>query len=267
MNEENILDWSSVEDIALLDDNYRNNNFDTYFYNGIGVPRVSNILKECINKEYLIKWAGRVGIKEMEAQQTKACTIGSMVHEKIENFLLTGTDKNVSYKVPKDYNQYIEKAYNNFKNWYNNLHSMGYVIEQIYATEKQVICPYFGGTIDCVMRINGKNYIVDFKTSKSISHEYIIQTCSYMWIVNNGYCPDLPHIDGVAIIRVDKNTDKFEDLFLNENINNQRHIIEQYMVGFGALLKSFYNNINMKLLYSQYKKEYNIYDTLEGYDG
>ena len=47
-------------------------------------------------------------------------------------------------------------------------------------------------------------YIIDFKTSKQISYEYIIQTCAYMWLINNGFFPEISHIDGVGIIRVDK---------------------------------------------------------------
>ena len=83
-----------------------------------------------------------------------------------------------------------------------------------------------------------------------------------MWVVNNGYCSGLPHIDGIGIIRVDKEEKKFEDLFLNEHIPSQKEIIDQYQNGFGYLLGSFYHNINMKMLFSSYKKEYLIEEAL-----
>lgn len=255
---------SKLEDIFLLDNinEYREKHFTVYKYDGREVPRVSEILKECIAKEFLVNWAARIGSKQMFLERKKATEIGSIVHEMIENYLLNNTDMNISFKVPQYYINPIKTAYNNFKDWVKYINSLGYYIEEIVAIEKQVSCPLYGGTIDCIMKINGKYYIVDFKTSKSISYEYIIQTCSYMWIVNNGYCPDLPHIDGIGIIRIDKENKKFEDLFLNEHIPYQNQIINQYFDGFGHLLGSFYHNINMRLLFSSYKKNYCLEEVL-----
>lgn len=252
-----------LEDIFLLDsvNNFRNK-LDTYEFNGIPVPRVSNILKECIGKDYLINWAAKLGRRQYIIETNRATTIGTRVHEMIENYLLNGTDLDVSFTTSASYMSSVNMAYSNFKNWIKYINNLGYYIEEIVATEKAITCPYYGGTIDCICKINGRYYIVDFKTSKQISYEYIIQTCAYMWVVNNGYCKDLPHIDGIGIIRVDKNRDKFEDLFLNENIEYQKNIIDQYIVGFGSLLSSYYNNINMKYIFSTYKKQYNIDEVL-----
>ena len=76
---------NTSKDIFALDviDKYREANFDTYFFNGLPVPRVSEILKKCINKEYLIWWAARVGSKNMTAIRNKAAYIGTLVHKKI----------------------------------------------------------------------------------------------------------------------------------------------------------------------------------------
>lgn len=181
----------------------------------------------------------------------------------IENYLLTGNDLNLSYKIVPNYIKSVNIAYNNFKLWVDNINNLGYKIEKILATEQEVTCPYYGGTIDCIMEINGATYIIDFKTSKQISYEYIIQTCAYMWLINNGFFPEISHIDGIGIIRVDKEKEgKFEDLFLNEHIPYQKEIIDQYIRGFGSLLNSYYNNINMKILFSNYKKSYNFEETI-----
>ena len=257
---------SRLQDIFLLDnisDEYRSKNFDTYKFNGLPVPRVSNILKECISKEFLISWAARLGTQQYMIEKNKATTIGTRVHEMIENYLLTGNDLNLSYKIVPNYIKSVNIAYNNFKLWVDNINNLGYKIEKILATEQEVTCPYYGGTIDCIMKINGAIYIIDFKTSKQISYEYIIQTCAYMWLINNGFFPEISHIDGVGIIRVDKEKEgKFEDLFLNEYTPYQKEIIDQYIRGFGSLLNSYYNNINMKILFSNYKKSYNFEETI-----
>ena len=87
-------------------------------------------------------------------------------------------------------------------------------------------------------------------------------TCSSIMIVNNIYYHsasyfDLPYIDGIGIIRIDKNKNEFEDLFLNLNNVYQRQIIESYYKGFGALLSGFYNNINMSRLFEEFtQKQY-----------
>lgn len=254
---------SSLHDIFLLDgiNEYRKN-LDTYDFLGTPVPRVSNILRECIAKEYLMNWAARLGVKGYIAERNKATTIGSRVHEMIEHFLLYKEDKELPFSSSTNISKSIDNAYENFKLWYSNMMKLGYTIE-IIAIEKRVSCPYYGGTIDCIARINGKVYIIDFKTSKSISYEYIIQTCAYMWNVNNGYAPDLPHIDGIGIIRVDKEKKGiFEDYFLNEHIPYQREIINQFFMGFGALLASYYHNINMRFIFSKYKSVYNIEESV-----
>ena len=260
-----LLENTNLEDVFFmdtLDDKYREKNFDYYNFNGLPVPRVSHILKECIGKEYLMIWAAKLGYKEMIAARNKATTIGSFVHEMIEHYLLHGEDLDISYKVSPYYLPQIMIAYNNFKDWVIYINSLGFFIEEIIAIEYVVVCPLYGGTIDCILRINGKVYIIDFKTSKQISYEYILQTCSYMWIINNGYYPNLPYIDGIGIIRIDKESKKFEDLFLNNHIPEQKNIIDYYINAFSALLSSYYNNINVKQLFSRYKKIYKIEEVL-----
>ena len=76
-----------------------------------------------------------------------------------------------------------------------------------------------------------------------------------MWTINNGYT-DLPHISGIGIIRVSKESTFFEDLFLNEFIPEQNKILNDYIRGFGALLNAYYEKINMEYQFNQYKKSY-----------
>lgn len=251
-----------LSDIFLLnnfDEEYRENTWDTYKFNNIPVPRVSNILKETIAKEYLVNWAAKVGYKNMEYIRNSATFIGSRVHELIEHYLTFNEDLDISYRISPRYMKKIDIAYHNFKAWLENLNKLGYKIEKIYGLEKSISCPYYGGTIDCIAQINGAVYILDWKTSKQISFEYIIQTIAYMWCINHGYVKDIHHIDGIGIVRVDKNKeDTYEDLFLNYHIPYQRDIINQYTNGFGFMLGSYYNNINMRLLFDQYQEKYSL---------
>jgi len=260
----------SLTDLFLLeniDESYRNKHFDYYNYKGIGVPRATHILNQCVNKEFLINWAAKLGKQKYFFEKNKATTIGSRTHELIEEFLTTGRfAENIFYKIPPSMKKNVSIAFDNFKEWMNNLANNGYFISDIISIEKQITCPYFGGTIDCICRINGKVYIVDFKTSKQISPEYLLQVCAYMWICNSGYVENIPRIDGVGIIRVDKETKhKYEDLFLNYSVSWQADIINRYISDFGIILQSYYTLLSIENEFSGIKKSVkNTFDVLEG---
>lgn len=243
--------------LEYITDEYRNKHFSYYNYNSIGVPRVSEILQLCIAKPFLIQWAAKLGLKKYGFEKHKATTIGTIVHELIESYLLYGNfDKNIMYKCPSSMKKEVLTAFDNFKSWLNNLVNNGFFISDIIAIEKVISCPYFGGTVDCICRINGKVYLVDFKTSKRITPEYILQVTAYTWLINSGYVSNIPRIDGIGIIRVDKEEkNKFEDLFLNFNIPEQYMIIDQYTRTFGVLLQSYYYITNMEIGFSKVKKE------------
>ena len=82
------ISLGELQDVFLLDgvDEARGK-MDTYTFNNIPVPRVSNILKECIGKEYLMMWAAKLGKQQFAIERIKATTIGSRVHDMIENYL------------------------------------------------------------------------------------------------------------------------------------------------------------------------------------
>ena len=266
------IDIPELTDIFLLDcldESYRNKYFDYYDYKGIGVPRVTRILDQCVNKEFLIQWAAKLGKQKYFYEKNKATTIGSRTHELIEEYLTTGRfNENIFYKIPPSLKKNVSIAFNNFKEWMDGLANNGFFISDIIAMEKVVTCPYFGGTVDCICRINGKVYLVDFKKKKKISPEYLLQVAAYTWIINSGYVENLPKIDGIGIIRVDKETKgKYEDLFLNFNIPWQFDIINKFTMDFGVLLNSYYTILSMEREFIDVKKKVkNTVDVLTGKD-
>lgn len=243
--------------------------FSTYTYNGIQIPRVTKIIDSVMNREYLITWALGLGKYGYYNEKDFATSVGQKVHDLIEYYLQNGyKDKDVDYyrKSPRQA-PVIERAYNNFKDWFEHLINTGNKFELI-GLEIPVSCPYYAGTIDCICRINGVTYILDFKTSKKISYEYILQVCAYKWIIDHGFMPEYNfHIDGIGIIRVDKEICRNEDLFLNTFIPEQNHIIESFTLGFGSILSTFYQKINMEYEFNKYKKSYpGLLSTLKGYN-
>ena len=61
-----------------------------YTYNGIAVPRVTEIISKMISEEYLLYWANSLGFKHQGYKKTveAAAAIGSESHDLINRFLL-----------------------------------------------------------------------------------------------------------------------------------------------------------------------------------
>ena len=251
--DKDLLDLEYIQD--MITSTSKNDTFAVYQYGDKVVPRVSNIFKRCIGNEGLLYWAAKLGTKNMYIEKKRATTIGSLVHEMIEYNLLNNSDMDIS-----DMDLYWQDmqsvciAYENFKRWRRDLEFNGNRIDKIIFTEKPVVSPFFGGTIDCIAVINGKVYIIDWKTSKQLSPQYVMQVCAYKWMIDNGYCPELSHVDGIGIVRLDKSIEgKYEDFFLNEFIPYQRTQIDHYTAAFGSLLNEYYNLLNTDYIFKNYK--------------
>ena len=246
-----------IFNLDYIDESYREKNFDYYQFDSIGVPRVSRILDKTINKDYLMIWASKLGWEKYNIEKSKALTIGSRAHEMIEEYLRTGKyPNNILFKTPKHLRRSVSCAYKNFVRWMEDLVKRNIYLSDVICMEKEIVCPYFGGTVDCIARINGRVFLIDFKTSKKISMEYLMQVCAYTWIINSGYIEGLPHIDGVGIIRVDKeDINKYDDLFLSFSETNQAKMINDYIRFFGVLTQSYYNIIQAEREFLVVKKE------------
>ena len=239
----------------------RKNNWNKYDYNKTGVPRVTNIIKQCRDQSALISWASKVGFKA-DDYRDKALTIGTITHECVDEYLRAKYINHVNFNlnlsnVDSIYRDSVFIAFNNFINWENRLNLYGGKIDEVIGIEVPVSCPWFGGTIDAIMRINNAVYIIDFKTSKFISEEYLLQTAAYMWCVNNYYEEYMiPKIDGIGIIRLDKSKQCVDDLFLNAFIPEQLNIIDNYYKCFASYVESHYRTLSTDYITGSYKNKY-----------
>lgn len=254
--DEELLELEGIEKIR--------EEWQKYSFEGKGIPRVTKILAQCENQEWLIQWAANVGRRKYDYYREKATTIGTIVHDIIDEYLCyhlndpnfkINYDKYVSFEL--DFKSQIDTAFGNFLLWKSNLENHGYYIEQVVGVEIPVSCPWFGGTIDAIFKINGKFYIIDFKTSKQISTSYLLQTTAYMWIINNAYASDLPHIDGVGIIRVDKTkVGCLDDLFLNSSDPYQYNCIINFQNCFMSYVDSYYRSNSCDYIFNNYYNQY-----------
>ena len=63
---------------------------EKYYFNGVPVPRVTEIISKMISEEYLLYWANALGFKHQGYKKTvqAAADVGSESHDLINRFLL-----------------------------------------------------------------------------------------------------------------------------------------------------------------------------------
>jgi hypothetical protein len=121
----------------------------------------------------------------------ESADIGSLVHEIIE-FSLNGND------TSKLINEKTEKPFNGFLEW-KSKRKFSLVGSEMVVWSRLG----YAGTLDCAAYLDGKLYIIDFKTSNAIYSEYVMQVASYIkaYEENTG---DI--VEGSGILRLDKVT-------------------------------------------------------------
>lgn len=171
-----------------------------YFTQDIFVPSVTTILDAYPKDAAYFQWIKQVG-EQADVIRDEAGRRGFTVHHLTEMYdkgyevsLLDG-DGEMAYKVSEwaMFERYVE-----FSEEYK---------PEIVLNEWNYVSPELGyaGTIDRVMKIDGKYYIVDIKTSNSVYPQYWLQLAAYKnLIVSREY--NMQQIDGVAILWLNAKT-------------------------------------------------------------
>lgn len=261
--------YEELDDIlANIELEDKRNNWTSYSFNGFNVPRVTHIIGDTINKEYLTKWAARLG-ESYNKEMSTILDTGSLTHAMIEDFINYG--KILPEYVGFDFADQLQamKAYHNFKNFWADMKNKGYVIEPI-ATETPFSTPWYGGTIDFIARITSptgesKLFILDFKTSKKISYTYFLQLImyanAYTFLRENAHLIQKPMfetdygpINGIGVIRIDKEKDKYEyvlaDLFVDIEF------ISHLQDAASSMICWYYNMNNIDTQYRIFRNNY-----------
>ncbi len=204
-----------------------------YQYYGRYVPRVSEIIQDATGWKTAYEFVMDVkNIQKCKEIKKTALDTGSLAHSMIEDYLLEGSKKDSTvYMKNAGYmnanSAAAINAYNNFLSWMSYMKNAGFKIN-VLKIEEKIVCPWYGGTCDMIAEVTNpagitKIYIFDFKTSKAITYDYFLQAMFYMKAINynrqNIVNYELPNIDGIAILRLDKNKNQFDYLPLDIEIN------------------------------------------------
>lgn len=234
MNNSNILSALSTTDNGI----YANIVRSAYTYNGNVVPRVTEILSKCIHSDSLMYWANSLGFKHKSYKKTLEmyANWGTQCHNKIDSFI---ESQYINREIPKSLE--AANAFNSFLLWWDDINQNNEVIVKMH--EQSITCPYFGGTLDGLYEINGKLYLVDYKTSNYVTFKYCLQLAAYMYILRTEYGIN---IDGCIILQLSKKEIGYNEYFLN--FDNPEHLeyMEECEHAFLSIIYSYYNIIKVE---------------------
>ena len=168
--------------------------------NGKEVPSVTTVLSATSDKSGIDEWKRRVGHEEATKIINESTTIGSNVHNALENYLNGG-----DWKIQDD-GSYVSKTSISILNCF--IQNLINDISEIWGLEVGVILDgLYAGTADCVGIYNEKESLIDFKTAKKIKpkewiEDYFLQCSAYANAHNVMFGTDIKQI---VILMADRN--------------------------------------------------------------
>jgi len=178
-----------------------------YRVNGVRVPGVTTVIGTSLgwNKGALMHWAwteGKEGRNYRDTQQS-AADAGTLAHAMVEARIRKQDFVAPPTASPDDL-RLAGLSFSAFEEWFT-----GTRVELIETEVHLVSEAYrFGGTPDAIGRMKGNVCLLDWKTSRGIYAEYLIQLAAYqhLWDMNR---PKTPITGGIHCCRFDKSTGGF----------------------------------------------------------
>lgn len=227
---------NSINEIA-------NSKTSTYYnQDGIKVPRVTEILSKMIHSDGLMYWANNMGLKGYRYKDimNAASNIGTIAHNAIEKFLQENikSENNIPFM--------------GFMMWYNAvLEGTGCKPEIVYI-EHKMACKWFGGTLDGLIRIGNRLFLIDFKTSNHITYNYFLQIAAYRYMLR---VVENIVVDGVIVLQLDKEEPGFNEYLLDFMIPSHLDFINQCEITFMALVYAYHNLYKVEAGFNKIFKE------------
>ena len=212
---------------------------DTYYNSdGVPVPRVTEILSSMIHSDGLMYWANSIGLRGQRYKTVldNAAKIGTAAHNAIELFL---KDKiRDSTNIP----------FLGFEMWHTIVEEHFKMPIEIIYVEHKMSCKYFGGTLDCLARIGGRLFLIDFKTSNHVTFNYFLQLAAYRYMlrVTEGI-----EVEGCIVLQLDKDEPGFNEYVLDFMVQEHLMFINNCERTFLSLVYGF---INVKQVEGQFRE-------------
>lgn len=166
-----------------------------YLLKGKKVPSVTTIIGRFKNATGLIIWSNKLGLQGINYfdELNKAAEAGTSLHDLAELHI-----KGEEYQLPDD--PTVRHCFNQFLEWWNNTNYKVTWTEKQMGSKKLEV----GGCPDLL--VDGK-VLIDFKTSKAIYSDMIIQLSAYAELIRES---EGIEIDKAIIVRFPKEDDDTE---------------------------------------------------------
>ena len=167
-----------------------------YRIDGKRVAGVTTKIGRYKSADSLIHWAWQCGINGLDyrEEKKKAGDIGTDLHNLAEEYI-KGNEPFVS-KDPV-----VHHCFQQFLEWWNNYDCEVIWTEKTY-TNKKLNC---GGCPDLLVKKDDKYILIDFKTSKNMYGDHLIQLGAYSELIK---LEDGIEIDEAIIVRFPKDDDQ-----------------------------------------------------------
>lgn len=213
-----------------------------YEYYGIKVPRVTHILSSMLHEDYLMEWANAMGrFKHIDhtVVSEEAATVGTYTHKSIEDFLREKKQPDFEI-IDRQYKTKVYNAFSAFLRWWSIISQHDI---EILMIEQPLVCEYFGGTLDLLIKIDGKIYLVDFKTSNHLSYKYHLQAAAYRRMLFTEFGIT---IDGVIILQLSKYNSTFREQMITLSDYDQLQYMNECDRCFLSLVYGYYNRLTVE---------------------
>ena len=159
-------------------------------------PSITTVLS-ILSEKGIAAWRARVGEEEANRISKQATDRGTAVHETIE-YYIAGELQRGTCETPMPH--ILEM-------FYSIKPTIDAALTKVYAQEAPLYSKHLGvaGTVDCVGVWNGKNSVIDWKTSKKLKKKewvsaYFMQCAAYaiMWEERTGM-PITQLVVGIAV--------------------------------------------------------------------
>ena len=194
---------------------------------GVEVPSVTTVLSSTSDKSGIDEWKRRVGLEEAERILKESTTIGTNVHNALENYL---QDKNWNIN---DDGSYISKTSISILNCF--IDNLINDIDEVWGLEVGLILDgLYAGTADCIGKFNGQESLIDFKTAKKVKpkewiEDYFLQCSAYANAHNVMFGTN---IEQIVILMADRNQEFKKYIASGREFNHYTNKWKQKLIKF-----------------------------------
>lgn len=221
-----------------------------YIYDDKRVPRVTEVLSTMLHKDGLMNWSNGLGWKRISyrAFMKDAAEKGTYSHLAVEKYLRNGYVDLDEMHLPNDQiRATVNSCMDAFVAWWTRLNEEHSDVEIIFL-EETMVHPYFGGTCDCLLKVDGKYWLIDFKTSNHMNYNYALQLAAYRFLLKELKGID---IEVAMVLRLSKTDHVYYEHKLN--LTNQFHVafLDNCLETFMFLVMAFKMRVNTESEYEE----------------